>query len=101
MLKLKKEVSFETLSKYGFIEDPVNCEHPDDAYYWLNNWFYQANEEIRITISINNRGIEVLCLPKHLRLVNSFNIDVLFDLFKDGLIETVGHENKQAIYELD
>jgi len=85
MLRLKEYIPIERLSDYGFEEDPNNCEHPEDHYYWLNNWFNQITPEYRITVSTIDRHIEILSLGDE-GLRNTHNIDVLYKMFEDDII---------------
>ena len=86
ILYINDTIDFYQLSKYGFTEDPVNCEHPEDHYYYLNNWFWQHGD-FRITVNTLDRKLDILCLAKNRELYNIYDFDVLYDLFKDGLVE--------------
>lgn len=88
MLKLKENIPFSTLKKYGFIADPTNCEHPEDHFYWLNNWYNQINDEYRITVSTIDKHIEILSLGEA-GLRNTKNIDVLYKMIKDDIIDYI------------
>lgn len=86
MLKLKGNIPIERLKCYGFEEDPSNCEHPEDHYYWLNNWFNQITPEYRITVSTIDRHIEILSLGEA-GLRNTSNIEVLYKMIIDDIVE--------------
>ena len=86
MLKLKENIPINILENYGFEEDPNNCEHPEDHYYWLNNWFNQITPEYRITVSTIDRHIEILSLGEA-GLRNTRNIEVLYKMIKDDIID--------------
>lgn len=90
-IKLKDDVPFNALVlDYGFIEDEANCEHPEDHYYWLNNYYYQANDDFRITINMLSRKLEVLCLAKEERLHQMSELIPVIELVQDGLLEIKG-----------
>jgi len=86
MLKLKDDISINILEKYGFEEDMNNCEHPEDHYYWLNNWYNQITPEYRITVSTIDKHIEILSLGES-GLRNTKNIEVLYRMIKDDIVE--------------
>jgi hypothetical protein len=88
MLRLKEDIPIGILDKYGFEEDPNNCEHPEDHYYWLNNWFNQITPEYRITVSTIDKHIEILSLGDA-GLRNTKNIEVLYRMIKDNIIEEI------------
>jgi hypothetical protein len=85
MLKLKEEVDFKELIKYGFEEDPTNCENIEDHYYFLNNYYYQ-DDQFRVVVGMLNRNIEILCLPKELELLQTSMLEPLYNLIKDNLV---------------
>lgn len=86
-MKLKDNIPLERLSDYGFIKDPVNCDHPEDTYYHLNNYYIQIHDNFRITVNMFSKRIEILCLSDGQGVENTSNLDVLYDLFADDLIE--------------
>ena len=86
MLYIKNSIEFNQLTKYGFTEDPANCECSEDHYYHLNNWFW-SYKDFRITVNTLNRSLDILCLAKDRELYNIYNFDVLYKLFEDGLVE--------------
>ncbi len=88
MLKLKEEIPIQILSKYGFEEDMCNCEHPEDHFYWLNNWFSQITPEYRITVSTIDKHIEILSLGDA-GLRNTHNIEILYRMIKDDIIDCI------------
>jgi len=88
-IKLKDNINLNKLAQYGFIEDPTNCEHPEDHYYHLNNWFCQINNEFRITVNTNNRHIDILCYVEETGLFNIFNLKPLYNLIKDNMVESI------------
>lgn len=85
-IKLKDDVPFHILTRFGFEEDSANCE-PGDHYYHLNNYYIQINNEFRITVYMTNRCIDILCLPSDTCVHNIYNIKPLFDLISNGLVE--------------
>lgn len=85
MLKLKEEVNFKELIKYGFEEDPTNCGDIEDHYYFLNNYYYQ-DDQFRVVISMLNRSIEIFCLPKELELLQTSMLEPMYNLIKDDLV---------------
>ncbi len=88
-VRLKKEVDIETLSNYGFIKDPANCEDEGDTYYHLNNYYLQIGSDFRITVNTIDRHIDILCLAKESVLYNMFNLKPLFILFETGYVELI------------
>lgn len=88
-IKLKDDVPFQNIAKFGFEEDFANCEDPRDHYYHLNNYYCQVNKEFRITVNMNSRRIDILCLPSDVGVHNISNIKPLYDLISNGLVESV------------
>lgn len=88
-IKLKDEISLELLKSYGFAPDQANCEHPEDRYYYLNNYYKQINKNFRVTINAIDRHIDILCLPDDTVVHNIYNVSVLYNLIADGLTEVV------------
>lgn len=86
-LKLKEDVPFSELEKYGFEKDATNCEDPEDHYYWLNNYYAQVHDDFRITVNMNERSIDVLCLCEETGLHNISNLKPLYDLIINNLVE--------------
>jgi len=86
-MKIKKDVPLSTLLDFGFIEDPVNCDHPEDTYYHLNNYYIQIHDHFRITVNIFSKQIEILYLSNSDGLSNTSNLDILYELFVNNLIE--------------
>lgn len=84
-MKLKRDINFNDLIQYGFVEDEVNCEHPEDHYYHLNNYYNQIHEKFRIVINVHSRNIEIFCLSDGLE--NTDNLNVLYRMIRDGIIE--------------
>lgn len=88
-IKLKNTISFDELLQYGFIEDAANCEHPEDHYYFLNNYYYQANEDFRIVINTLSRKVEIFCLAEESGLNQMSELIPLMELIEDGLLRIV------------
>lgn len=89
-IKLKDNVPFDALVlDYGFIKDEANCENPEDHYYWLNNYYYQGNNDFRITINMLNRKLEILCLAKEEELYQLSELIPIMELIEDGLLEII------------
>ncbi|EGT3606780.1 hypothetical protein FKF97_10275 [Clostridium perfringens] len=89
-MKLKDNVDFKELEKYGFIEDPVNCEF-GDTYYGSNNYFYEFKQsygaEFRLTVNMHTRYFEILAISEEYGLIQLCDLDIIVKLIKDGLIE--------------
>lgn len=85
-IKLKDNIQFNELEKFGFEEDTVNCEQ-GDYYYYLNNYYAQIDKEFRISINMHSRYIELLCLPSDLSVHNIYNLKPLVDLIINDLVE--------------
>lgn len=84
-IKLKDGIDFKELVKYGFEEDPVNCEK-GDTYYHLNNYYIEIGD-FRITVNILDRHIDILCLVSEGGLYNIFNLKPLYQLIIDDMVE--------------
>ena len=89
-MKLKDSVDFKELEKYGFIEDPNNCEE-GEHYYGENNYYYEFkscySSEFRLVVNIHTRKFEILAMAKNTGLLQLCDLDIIMELMKDGLIE--------------
>lgn len=89
-MKLKDNIDFSELIKYGFIEDGANCEH-GEHYYSSNNYYYEFEEtfgaDFRLVVNAHDRKFEILSLSKDGGLTQLLDLDIILKLFKDGLIE--------------
>jgi len=83
-IKLKNDIDFTELDKFGFMEDPTNCE-PGDHYYHLNNYYNQIGD-FRITVNTHSRRIDILCLARKAELYNIYNLKPLYDLISGGMV---------------
>lgn len=80
MLKIKDEVDFKELEKFGFEED-------EEQYFYYGFTEPDPNSEIRIYIEITTRIISTGFDP----YVSSYKIhDKIYDLIQAGLVEKVG-----------
>jgi len=84
-IKLKDDINFKELFKFGFVEDPTNCEY-GDTYYHLNNYYLQIGD-FRITVNTISRHIDILCLAKEKGLHNIFNLKPLYGLISNDMVE--------------
>lgn len=89
-MKLKENINFKDLEKYGFIEDPSNCE-PGETYYGDNNYYYEFNScysaDFRLVCNMHTREFEILAMSKEIGLLQLCSLDIFIKLVKDGLIE--------------
>ena len=89
-MKLKDNIDFKKLEKYGFIEDPNNCEE-GEHYYGENNYYYEFKScysaEFRLVVNIHTRKFEILAMAKNTGLLQLCDLGVIVELMKDGLIE--------------
>ncbi len=89
-MKLKDNIDFKELEKYGFIEDPANCE-PGEHYYSSNNYYYAFTNcygtESRLTVNIHTREFEILTMSEEYGLIQLCDLDMIVKLIKDGLVE--------------
>ena len=81
MLKIKDDVDLKELEKYGFKKEPTK------SYYYK-----EIDEQIYIEIQIFNtdeyiRPREININTEHGSFFN--NLELLYDLIKDGLVEKV------------
>lgn len=84
-IKLKDDIEFKKLKKYGFFEDEVNCEE-GDHYYHLNNYYIEIGN-FRITVNMIDRHIDILCLSNETGVHNIFNLKPLYDLIVNNMVE--------------
>ncbi|WP_075810222.1 hypothetical protein [Clostridium perfringens] len=89
-MKLKDNVEFKELEKYGFIEDLDNCEE-GEHYCGENNYYYNFiscySAEFRLVVNIHTRKFEILAMAKRTGLLQLCDLDIMVKLIKDGLIE--------------
>lgn len=88
-MKLKESVEFKELEKFGFIEDPANCE-VGDTYYQENNYYYEFNgsygAEFRLVVNLYDREIKLLALSKERGLIELYNLNIFKELIENNLI---------------
>ncbi len=94
MLKIKKEIDLDTLTKYGF---------NDYKYYYSKEIKYTVEEDTEVEIDIiirrKDRQINLIHFISEDGIIEDFDIalvdgnipplDTIFDLIKDGLVEKV------------
>lgn len=89
-MKLKDNIDFKELEKYGFIEDPANCES-GEHYYDNNNYYYAFTNcygaEGRLTVNIHTREFEILIMAEEYGLIQLCDLDIIVKLIKDGMVE--------------
>ncbi|MDM0587746.1 hypothetical protein QTH25_13295 [Clostridium perfringens] len=89
-MKLKDNIDFKELEKYGFIEDPDNCEE-GEHYYGENNYYYEFkgcySAEFRLVVNIHTREFEILTMSEEYGLIQLCDLDMIVKLIKDGLVE--------------
>ena len=74
MLKIKDDIDLKELEKYGFIDAENLCS--------MNKFYCTDNPITKIEIGKNDRNIWVTHFADK-------ELDVLYDLIKDGLVEKV------------
>lgn len=89
-MKLKKDIEFNKLKLYGFIEDEANCEE-GDHYCDSNNYYYEFNNSygarFRLVVNILTREFGLLALSEEVGLIQLYELDIFVSLIRDELVE--------------
>lgn len=89
-MKLKDNIKFDELLKYGFVEDEANVEE-GDHFYGTNNYYYKFKNsygaEFRLVVNIHSREVEILALARETGLLQLCDLDIFVELIKKGVVE--------------
>ena len=90
-MKLKENINFKDLEKYGFVEDPSNTRYDNPYDNKDNNYYYKFNRsysaDFRLICNMYTREFKILAIRKNIGSQQLCDLDIFMKLIKDGLVE--------------